>query len=350
MKRYFTAAKQSSRQRKASYLCSFTPMGFLTVSGISVKIDPGFEVNDISFSQKPSQKIAIAGETGSGKSTVLKIIAGLIQPDRGTVFFEGERIKGPYEKLIPGHPGIAYLSQHFELRKSYRIEEELEYLNRLEDDVAEEIFRVCDISHLLKRKTSQVSGGERQRIALARQLVSSPRLLLLDEPFSNLDHIHKTKLKSVLAGVSRRLNISSMLVSHDPAEILSWADTVLVMQNGRLITSGTPHALYTKPENEYIAGLLGKYSLVPPSELLHLNNATQEQKIFLRPEQLGFCPVADSDFTYPATVKNISFLGNGYETEADCNGTAITVYSGHNNFKPGDHIGLSILSKELWYL
>ncbi len=325
-------------------------MGFLTVSGISVKIDPGFELNDISFSQKPFQKIAIAGETGSGKSTVLKIIAGLIQPDRGTVFFEGERIKGPHEKLIPGHPGIAYLSQHFELRNSYRVEEELDYLNRLEEKTAEAILSICDIAHLRKRWTSQLSGGERQRIALARQLVSSPRLLLLDEPFSNLDYIHKTKLKSVLAGISRRLNISSMLVSHDPYEILSWADTVLVMQNGRLITSGTPHALYTKPENEYIAGLFGKYNMIPPSELLHANNAIREQKIFLRPEQLGICPVADTDFKYPAIVKGISFLGNGYETEADCNGYTITVYSAHNNFKTGDPIGLSILSRELLYL
>ena len=324
-------------------------MGFLTVSGIAVKIDPGFELKDISFSQKPFQNIAIAGETGSGKSTVLKIIAGLIQPDAGTVFFEGERIKGPYEKLIPGHPGIAYLSQHFELRKSYRIEEELEYLNRLEGDTAEEIFRICDISHLLERKTSQVSGGERQRIALARQLVSSPRLLLLDEPFSNLDHIHKTKLKSVLADISRRLNISSMLVSHDPAEILSWADTVLVMQTGRLITSGTPEALYTTPENEYIAGLLGKYNLIPPSELLHVNN-TGEKKIFLRPEQLSVCPVAASDFKYPAVVKSISFLGNGYETEVDCNGYTITVYSGHNSLKAGDRIGLSVIPEEPWFV
>lgn len=325
-------------------------MGFLTVSGVSVKIDPGFELNDISFSQQPFQKIAIAGETGSGKSTVLKIIAGLIQPSRGAVFFEGNRVKGPHEKLIPGHPGIAYLSQHFELRNSYRIEEELDYLNRLEGDIAEEIFRICDIFHLLKRKTSQVSGGERQRIALARQLVSSPRLLLLDEPFSNLDHIHRTKLKSVLADVGQRLNISSILVSHDPSDVLSWSDIVLVMQNGKLITSGTPQTLYTQPSSEYIAGLFGKYNLVHPSELVPENNARREQKIFLRPEQLSICAAAASDFRYPAVVKSISFLGNGYETVADCNGSNITVYSGRNNAGTGDTIGLSIIAEQLWYL
>ncbi len=320
-------------------------MSFLTVSGISKRNDSGFELKDISFSQNPFQKIAISGETGSGKSTVLKIIAGLIQPDEGSVFFEGVRIKGPNEKLIPGHPGIAYLSQHFELRNSYRVEEELDYLNHLDEYTAEEIFKICDIAHLYKRWTNQVSGGERQRIALARQLVSSPKLLLLDEPFSNLDYIHKIKLKSVINEVSQRMKISSILVSHDPHEVLSWADEILIIKDGRLITSGSPQKLYSEPENEYIAGLLGRYNLIPYSWLKKSNYSNPEKEFFLRPEQLSLCPPEESDFKEPAIINDIFFLGNGYETEVIYNEKKITVYTEKGEFIKGDQTGLSISEK-----
>src|SRR5258706_9094063 len=173
-------------------------MAFLNVSGISKKEGQWFSVKDINFVQEQFQKIAIAGETGSGKTTLLKMIAGLMQPDAGEIVFKGEKVLGPYEKLIPGHRRIAYLSQHFELRNNYRVEEELESKNLLTDKEADEIYSVCRIRHLLKRKTDQLSGGERQRIVLARLLTSSPELLLLDEPFSNLDAIHKNIIKSVI--------------------------------------------------------------------------------------------------------------------------------------------------------
>ena len=173
-------------------------MALLTVSGLSKDERGKAIVKDIYFTQRVFQKIAIAGETGSGKTTLLKMIAGLVQPDAGEIQFENKRVAGPYEKLIPGHPGIAYLSQHFELRNNYRVEEELEAVNKLTDKEADNVYRVCRIEHLLKRRTDQLSGGERQRIVLAGLLTTSPRLLLLDEPYSNLDAVHRNIIKSVI--------------------------------------------------------------------------------------------------------------------------------------------------------
>ncbi|HEY0610611.1 MAG TPA: ATP-binding cassette domain-containing protein, partial [Chitinophaga sp.] len=162
-------------------------MSLLNVSAISKQQDGAFILKDISFEQRRFQHIAIAGETGSGKSTLLKVIGGLAQPDSGQVTFEGGRVKGPNEVLIPGHPGVAYLSQYFELRHNYWVEEILSYANKLTDEEAQNIYEICQIDHLFRRRTDQLSGGEKQRIALARLLTTSPRLLLLDEPFSNLD-------------------------------------------------------------------------------------------------------------------------------------------------------------------
>ena len=215
----------------------------------------------IDFVQRKGSHLAVAGETGSGKSTLLKIIAGLTTPAAGTVFFQGVRVPGPLERLIPGEPGIAYLSQYFELWHHYKVEEVLAYSNDLSQEEADGLYRLCHIDHLLMRRTDQLSGGERQRIALARLLVHPPRLLLLDEPFSNLDMIHKRLLKKVIRDITERYDITCILVSHDPYDTLSWADELLILREGRIHQQGSPREVYSRPVDEYAAGLLGEYSL-----------------------------------------------------------------------------------------
>jgi ABC-type sulfate/molybdate transport systems ATPase subunit len=214
----------------------------------------------ISFTQRKGQRLAIAGETGSGKSNLLKMIAGLNSPTQGSIYFEGQRVLGPLERLIPGQPGIAYLSQHFELWHNYRVSEVLSYANDLSVEESTALYRLCDIAHLLDRRTDQLSGGERQRIALARLLVRPPHLLLLDEPFSNLDMIHKRGLKKTIRDTMAHFGVSAILVSHDPVDILSWADEVLILRDGRLIQQGPPREVYTLPKDEYAAALLGDYT------------------------------------------------------------------------------------------
>jgi iron(III) transport system ATP-binding protein len=217
---------------------------------------------NINFVQHKGTRLALAGETGSGKSTLLKKIAGLAAVRAGAVFFEGLRVTGPQERLIPGEPGIAYLSQYFELWHHYTVEEVLSYNNDLSPEEAEGLYRLCHIEHLLLRRTEQLSGGERQRIALARLLVHPPRLLLLDEPFSNLDMIHKRLLKKVIRDVTEKYAISCILVSHDPYDTLSWADELLILRDGRIHQQGSPLEVYSKPLDEYSAGLLGEYRLI----------------------------------------------------------------------------------------
>ena len=254
-------------------------------------------------------KVGIAGETGSGKTSLLKTIAGLMPG--GRVFFEGQRVLGPLEKLIPGHAGIAYLSQQFELPQHLRVEQVLEYANELPEEEAQALFRVCQIDHLMKRKTHQLSGGERQRIALAKLLIASPKLLLLDEPFSNLDMIHKEVLKSVIRDIGQRLDITCMLVSHDPLDTLSWADEILVLRDGKVVQQGSPMRVYQTPVDEYVAGLFGKYNLI-------------DGKI-VRPEEIRVFS-ADRSGALKGEVEAVSFWGSFFEaTVLTDSGLSLTV-------------------------
>jgi ABC-type sulfate/molybdate transport systems ATPase subunit len=329
----------------------FSSMAFLSVEGLT-KQDRGIHsVRDISFILEPFQRMAIAGETGSGKSSLLKMVAGLKQPDAGSIYFEGKRVLGPEEKLMPGHPGIGYLSQHFELRNNYVVEDELDAKNKLTPAAADHIFTICRIQHLLKRKTNQISGGEKQRIALARVLITSPRLILLDEPFSNLDMAHKKIIKEVVRDISEELGITSLMVLHDAHDILSWADIILVIQDGQIIQRGSPEEIYHHPINEYCAGLFGEYNLVDPSIgfiPLHANVPTNK-KLFFRPEDVQIANET-AENAIKGIICDIRYWGSFYTLEISVGNEMISMQVRKPGLIPGDLVYLTLSEDSVWYL
>ncbi|MBS1660423.1 MAG: ABC transporter ATP-binding protein [Bacteroidetes bacterium] len=290
-------------------------MDFLQVNRLGARI---------SFTLQKGQKLAIAGETGSGKSTLLKAIAGLVQPEEGEVRFEGKRVLGPLERLVAGEPGIAYLSQHFELWHNYRVSEVLSYANDLSEEDAADLYAICQIDHLLARRTDQLSGGERQRIALARLLVKPPRLLLLDEPFSNLDLIHKDVLKAVIRDLGEKFDLTYMLVSHDPLDLMGWADELLVLRHGGVVQQGTPEQVYRKPVDEYVAGLLGRYNVINGK--------------FVRPEDIQLV----SRGGIQGKVETVVFQGSYYELGVRVGGDLFTVRTGRNGVSEGGTVFLEL--------
>jgi ABC-type sugar transport system ATPase subunit len=290
-------------------------MDFLQVVGLNGRI---------SFTLERAQKLAIAGETGSGKSTLLKMIAGLAQPAVGEIWFEGRPVLGPLERLVPGQPGIAYLSQHFELWNNYRVEEILSYANDLSDEEAAALYAICSIDHLLARRTDQLSGGERQRIALARLLVRPPRLLLLDEPFSNLDMTHKDLLRTVIRDIGEKLNITCILVSHDPLDLMAWADEILVLKDGAVVQQGPPERIYRRPISEYVAGLFGKYNLIG--------------KTFVRPEDIKIV----SSGALSGVVERVVFQGSYYDVELQLKNSRLTLRTTRNDILVGDVIFIAL--------
>ncbi|CAN5615864.1 ABC transporter ATP-binding protein [soil metagenome] len=314
-------------------------MALLEVQHISKQLNGGLLISDISFEQKALQKIAIAGESGAGKTTLLKMISGHAQPDSGTVLFDGKKVIGPEEKLLPGHKEIAYLSQEHDLLHNYKVEELVWFENKLTHDEATTLFEICQIDHLLKRKTDQLSGGEKQRIALCMLLIKSPKMLILDEPFSNLDPIHTDTLKAVLEDITERLQITCTLTSHDPHDTLSWADEIIVMKEGKIIQQGTPETIYHQPVNEYVAGMFGRYNLLKPTIATMFGIGSNDDDVMVRPE---YFTINTNGNGVKGIIQKISFWGSFYEAEVLVGDVKIVVRMMGNEWKVGDEVYIDI--------
>jgi ABC-type sugar transport system ATPase subunit len=328
-------------------------MSLLEVNGLNCRYDNNQVLSDVSFTQKEFEKIAIAGETGSGKSTLLKIIAGLEYPDSGKVIFRGQQVEGPNEKLIPGHPQIAFLSQHFELPQFLRVEQTLEYESKVSEEYAKTLYEICRIDHLMKRRTDHLSGGERQRIAIARLLIGRPTLLMLDEPFSHLDMVQKNTLKEVIHDVSEQLKISLILISHDPQDSLSWADTIIVMRKGEIVQSGIPQEIYENPKDEYVAGLFGKFTKLNAAflkEIFPSEKIKKGKQGCIRPENLRL--VSQKTAHFSAKVSAANFYGSYNEVNVKHGKSPLTIQISHRLKLPkrGDEVGVRIQTSKVFWI
>ncbi len=281
----------------------------------------GFALENISFTIPVSKKVALMGQTGSGKSTLLKTIAGFIQHKGGTIYFDGKKVLGPNYQLVAGEKGIAYLSQYFELRNNYRMEELFDYANEeFTKEQAHHLFEICNVNYLQKRKSVELSGGEKQRVALARLLLTKPKLLILDEPFSNLDNIHKSILKNVLDTIAHEVDITCLLCSHDASDVLPWADELIILDQGKIIEQNTAKEVYTHPTNDLVAGLLGDYCTLTSSVQKTFGVANLK---YFRPNNFNI----NAQGKFSGVVKNCLYYGSYYKLEVEFEETIFITYS-----------------------
>ena len=305
--------------------------------------------HDFNIDTQSYRRIAIMGSTGAGKTTMLKMLAGLLQPEAGKIMVGNDRVLGPNEKLIAGHPLIGYLSQHYELRNNYYVRELLEMANKEDATRIEEVSALCNIQHLLKRRTDALSGGERQRIALARVLLTNPKWLLLDEPYSNLDLNQKRLMMQVIDDVGKHLDVSIIMVSHDATDMLSWAEDLIIIEGGTVVQRGASFYLYHQPINTHVAGLLGEYNLCDAAMVRELTNETFDlipgKKYMIRPEYID---ILAEQTSVSAVIDAIEFKG-GYRLvycKIDQHAVRIIILvSGTQVLTIGMQVYLSVLSK-----
>jgi sulfate transport system ATP-binding protein len=232
----------------------------IEVESVSKRFGDAVALNDVSLKVERGSLTALLGPSGGGKSTLLRIVAGLDTPDSGRVRIEGEDLT-----VTPArHRGVGFCFQHYapfrHLTVRRNVSFGLEVRRRPKADIkarVDELLELVGLTHLADRYPSQLSGGQRQRMALARALAIEPKVLLLDEPFGALDAQVRTQLRQWLRDLHDTLQVTTVLVTHDQEEAMEVADRLAVINHGRLEQVGTPSDMYDHPANEFVLTFLG---------------------------------------------------------------------------------------------
>lgn len=265
----------------------------LSVQNISFSYNENALLKNLTFSLENGKTMAIIGESGCGKSTLLKLIYGLYDLNEGQIFWNEKEVLGPKYHLIPGMDYMKYLAQDFDLMPFITVAENVgKYLSNIykdkKDQRVSELLEIVEMTEFATVKAQFLSGGQMQRVALARVLALEPEVLLLDEPFSHIDNFRKNSLRRKLFAYLKEKQITTIIATHDSTDVLSFADEVLVMKNGEIIEQGSSSDLYFNPKNKYIALLFGdvneieidgKSQLVYPHQLEIVEKSTVEVEV-----------------------------------------------------------------------
>ena len=302
-------------------------------------------IRNISFDIEKGSVVAIIGVSGSGKSTLLKSIYGLLKTDSGEVFFEDRRVKGPDEQLIPGHKEMKMVTQDFALNIYAKVYDNIasQLSNTDLKTKAEKTLSIMEhlrILPLQNKKIIELSGGEQQRVAIARAMVADTKVLLLDEPFSQVDALLKNQLRADIKRVAADTGVTVILVSHDPADGLFLADQLLIVRNGELLQTGKPSDIYQHPQHLYTAQILGNAVVLPRADAEKLGLKTEKEYVSFYPE---WAEITNGWNSRRFEVKDVYYKGFYDELLLERNGVVVRALQlNRGEHKKNDHVQLNI--------
>lgn len=242
-------------------------MPLLHVSNIVKVLDGKTVLGNLSFELNEGEILVIVGKSGEGKSTLLKIIAGLMDADSGEVKFREKKVSGPSGQLIPGHSEIKLVNQDFALDLYHTVEENirikiLHHTSEVISEITEELLEVMGLTKLRLQKAHLLSGGEQQRLALARTLANEPDVILLDEPFVHLDPPTRQRIEQYVGEMRNKWRSSIILVTHDGKEAMTWGDRIAFMSGGNIKRMDSAEEFYNNPKSLDEAHFFGEINLI----------------------------------------------------------------------------------------
>jgi iron(III) transport system ATP-binding protein len=266
-------------------------MGVLKVKQIAKSFNKKTVLSDCTFEVAQNEILALIGESGSGKSTLLRILAGFETPDKGEILLQDKILANDQLFTQPEDRKVAIVFQDYALFPHLTVEQNVLFGAPKAENKKEkldQLLSIFELNTLRNRKPSQISGGQQQRVAIARAIASEPDLLLLDEPFSNLDQALRKKVRNEIAKIKNTFQLPIILVSHDLEDTIAIADRVAVLQEGELTQLAAPLELYKEPKNLYIAQLFGNAfewegKIYRPEHVRFSNDGNQSKIVEITP-------------------------------------------------------------------
>jgi iron(III) transport system ATP-binding protein len=331
-------------------------------------------VDDVSLTIYEGEFLTLLGPSGCGKTTTLRLISGFELPSAGRILLDGKDIS----HRPPNKRDMAMVFQSYALFPHMTVFNNIAYGLRVQhvsrSEIKARVEKVLDLMSLPtlgERRPNELSGGQQQRVALARSLVVEPRVLLFDEPLSNLDAKLRVQMRSEIRNIQRRLNITSVYVTHDQVEAMALSDRVVVMNEGRIEQLGPPEAIYRRPVSRFVADFIGRANFLPVvvesvtegrAEISLLGRKVSPAATFnpavgdhltavLRPEALS---LKNDPTLMQATVKQAMYLGSSSEYSVDVDGQELIVVesdpSTEQIFREGQTVGISFVPETVHLL
>lgn len=329
-------------------------MPILSLKNISKNFSSLNVLNNINLELNKGEFFSVVGPSGCGKTTLLRIIAGLEFPTLGEVFIE-DKIS---TDLIPQKRNIGIVFQNYALFPNMTVYENVAYgleVKRIpKESIREKVNNVLEkvrMQDKADKSVTTLSGGEQQRVSLARVIVTEPALLLFDEPLSNLDYALRLETRNEIKRLQREIGITSIYVTHDQSEALALSDRIAVLNNGELQQTGTPFEIYYNPENIFVADFIGHANFFDKNsakEIFNITDMKENELLSVFPEEI--VPVVCSG-DCNATITDVQFTGFSTEYLLEAKGKVIksqqTAVQQNMNFKTGQEVKLTINSKKL---
>jgi len=315
----------------------------LRAQEISKKFGDTSVLSNINLELSAGEWLGILGESGSGKSTLLRILGRFMDADKGNVYFQEKVLPPVSGELIPGHKSVKLIHQEFELFPNQTVEENISYSLRFYDpdykkEKVEELLQITGLGYVRNSKAKLLSGGEKQRTAIAKSLAEQPDVLLLDEPFAHLDNHNRNVLADAIENLRRQEQMSCIFVTHEAADALAWSDRIAVLREGKIVQIGTPQDIYNKPVDSYVAELTGDINWIAGN--------IEGKKSFIRPEKIKRTKNTEKS-KWQGTVDSIRFHGNHWEIRCVNEHDSLSFYSNRKDLETGEKVYLTYSDKDL---
>jgi putative spermidine/putrescine transport system ATP-binding protein len=317
-------------------------MSYLELAGLQKRYGQSVAVDDVSLSVEQGESVALLGPSGCGKTTTLRMLAGLIEPNRGTMTLDGSEItRLPAHKRNMGYVFQSYaLFPHLSVGRNIAFGLEERGVSRTEiAKRVEEGLALVRLSGLDQRRPKELSGGQQQRVALARALVIQPSVLLLDESLSNLDAKLRDAMRHEIRSIQRSLGITTLFVTHDQVEALTMCDRIAVMHRGRIAQIGSAEDIYDRPATRFVAEFVGRANVLPLARDAQGQasvwgqavpvEAADDADLFVRPQRMRIVsisePAGGDTARLTGRVLRSVFVGDHVEVLVEGAGGQLTV-------------------------
>ncbi len=336
-----------------------TQQNFVELKNVTKRFGSNTVIDNLELSIPQGHMVTLLGPSGCGKTTVLRLVAGLEKPSSGKIFIDGEDVT---DRSIQQRD-ICMVFQSYALFPHMSLGENIGYglkmLGRPKAEIRErvkEALELVDLGGFEERYVDQISGGQQQRVALARALILKPKVLLFDEPLSNLDANLRRSMREKIRELQQQFNITSLYVTHDQSEAFAVSDAVLVMNKGKIMQIGTPQTLYRQPASEFMASFMGDANIFPATlgtdyvEIFQYrlprpaNFTTNKQSVTvgIRPEAITLSHQGNT--SQRCTISHVAYMGPQYEVTVDWQGQTLLLQVNATQLQPdvGDNYYLEI--------